>query len=104
MNRPIKFKKTMKESGSVNVSLRDIALVTLTLIGWAANYATLSSRVLADEQAIAQLQSRYEREVVPRSEHIEMNKRLEERLGQIENELQNITRQIVNQGNQQRRY
>lgn len=96
LNRPITLKK-MKETGTVSVSLRDIALITLTLIGWAANYATLSSRVTADEQTLAQLQSRYEREVVPRSEHIEMNKRLEERLAQIDNELQNINRQMVSQ-------
>jgi len=95
-------KKTMTQPASVNVSIRDLAIVAVTLIGWVANYAALSSRVAAQEQAIAQIQARYEREVVPRSEHIEMNKRLEERLGAIETELQNITRQIVNQ-NQGRR-
>lgn len=91
------IKPMSKDHGSVNVSIRDMVLLAATLAGWAFNYATLSSRVNADEKAIIDLQQRYEKEVVPRTEHVEMNRRLDERLGRIETDIGEIKLQFSRQ-------
>lgn len=73
------------------ISLRDAiwigALLVSIGIQWAQNSAT--------KDDLATFKLRYEREVVPRGEQVQMNKVLEERLGGIQDKLLDIKAQLV---------
>lgn len=54
------------------------------------SYATLTSQLSDVNRRLEELSKRYYEEVVPRREHLEMNKRLDDRLERIENELHEL--------------
>lgn len=56
------------------------------------SYATLTSQLSDVNRRLEELSKRYYEEVVPRREHLEMNKRLDDRLERIENELHELNR------------
>jgi hypothetical protein len=55
----------------------------ILLITLGTTYGVLSSRIIANEKDLIAFEARYEREVVPRSEHLQMNAVLEQRLQSI---------------------
>lgn len=55
----------------------------ILLITLGTTYGILSSRIGSNEKDLVQFMARYEREVVPRSEHLQMNAVLEQRLQSI---------------------
>lgn len=66
-----------KQSGdSKGISIRDAISYGLLLLSAGTVYGILSTRV-------STLESRYDREVVPRAEHLQMNMVLEQRLESI---------------------
>lgn len=60
------------------------------------SYATLTSQLADVNRRLAELSARYYEEVVPRREHLQMNKNLDDRLERIERELQTLN-QILSQ-------
>lgn len=56
------------------------------------SYATLTSQIADMNRRLEDLSRRYYEEVVPRREHLEMNKNLDNRLERIEIELHELNR------------
>lgn len=65
--------------------------IAILLISMGTMYGVISSRLAGNEHELIQFMARYEREVVPRSEHLQMNAVLEQRLQGI------VDRQIESQ-------
>jgi hypothetical protein len=57
--------------------------IAIMLVALGTTYGILSSRISGMEKDMLAFESRYEREVVPRSEHLQMNAVLEQRLQSI---------------------
>lgn len=57
--------------------------ICLLLLTCGTMYGILSARLASNESNLIQFQARYEREIVPRSEHLQMNALLEQRLQSI---------------------
>lgn len=58
------------------------------------SYATLTSQLSDVNRRLEELSRRYYEEVVPRREHLEMNKRLDDRLEGIEREMRNQANEL----------
>ena len=69
-----------------------LAVVFASLI---FSYATLTSQLADVNRRLAELSARYYQEVVPRNEHLEMNKRLDDRLKAIEDELHRLNQRAA---------
>lgn len=75
--------------------MRDAIYAGLLLLSAGTTYGIMSTRVSALESAQAQITTRYEREVVPRQEHLQMNAVLEQRLQAIIDSQQQLDHQIT---------
>src|SRR5262249_53972171 len=83
-------RRTDRPMDRLSLSVRDVVGILLILATIIFNYATMTGRADNLQQRIAAIEGRYEREVVPRTEHVQMNLRLEERLGRIELQLNQL--------------
>lgn len=74
----------MNKQGSASaLSIRDVIQIGILLISMGTIYGIMSNRLATTESNLQDFQRRYEREVVPRAEHIQMNAVLEQRLSAI---------------------
>lgn len=76
------------------ISIRDAIYIGGLLLSMGTIYGIIGSRISTLETNLAQTNQRYEREVVPRSEHIQMNAVLEQRLQAIIDSQKLADRQI----------
>lgn len=76
------------------ISMRDAIYIGTLLLSMGTIYGIMNNRVSTFETGLAQLNQRYDREVVPRSEHVQMNAVLEQRLNAIIESQKQSDRQI----------
>lgn len=80
-----------KEQRNALLSPALVLNVGILLVSLGMTYGVLNSRISSIEKDLIGFQSRYDKDVVPRSEHLQMNATLEQRLQGI------VERQIESQ-------
>src|SRR5712675_3082877 len=65
---------------SASVSMRDIIYIGILLVTSGVQYGLMSAKIEASNTSFRSLETRFDKEVVPRAEHLQMNATLDARL------------------------